>query len=48
MVRLAILFISPLVVDRFGRSLRLCYIEFDMEAILMVTGVKMPGIGGGF
>ena len=25
--------ISPLFVDRFGRTLRFCYLEFDKEAI---------------
>ncbi len=31
--RLAISDISPLFVDRFGRSLRFCHLEFDKEAI---------------
>ena len=30
---LAVSTISPLFVDRFGRSLLLCYLEFDNEAI---------------
>ncbi len=33
MSRLALSALSPLVVNRFGRSLRLCYLEFDKEAI---------------
>ena len=37
----------PLIVDRFGRSLRFCHLEFDKEAI-SDAGVKMPGIDGGF
>ena len=32
------------IVDRFGRSLRFCHLEFDKEVILMVTGLKIPGI----
>ncbi len=35
-------------VDWFGRFLRVCNLEFDREAILMVVGVKMAGIGEGF
>ena len=31
--RLAILAISPLFVDRFGRSLLFCHLEFDEEAM---------------
>ena len=31
--RLAISAIPPLFVDRFGRSLWFCYLEFDKEAI---------------
>ena len=38
--------ISPLFVDRFGRSLRFCHLEFIKEAIS--DGVKMPGIGRRF
>ena len=30
------------------RSLRFCHLESDKEAIMIVVGVKMPGIGGGF
>ena len=33
MLRLAFKTISPLFVDRFGRSLRYCYLEFDKEAL---------------
>ena len=36
---------SRTFVDRFGRSLRLCYNEFDEKVI---SDVKMPGIGGDF
>ncbi len=32
-VHLANSAISPLFVDRFGRSLQLCHIDFDEEAI---------------
>ncbi len=35
--------IIPLFVDRFGRSVRICHLEFDKEA--MVVEVKMPSIG---
>ncbi len=35
----------PLFVNRFGRSLWFCNLEFDEEAILMFAVVKMPGIG---
>ncbi len=31
--RLALSPISPLFVDRFGRSLQFCHLEFDKEAI---------------
>ncbi len=37
---------SILFVDRFGRFLRFCHLEFDEEAISEVRGVKMAGIGG--
>ena len=40
--------ISQLFVDRFGPFLRFCHQEFDKEVILMVSGVKMAGIGGGY
>ncbi len=46
--------ISPLFVDRFGRSLRFCNLQFTIfynlirDPFLMVTGVKMSGIGKGF
>ena len=33
MSRLALSIISPLFVDRFGRSLQCFYLEFDKEAI---------------
>ncbi len=31
--RLALAIISPLFVDRFGRSLRVSHVEFDVETI---------------
>ncbi len=43
--RLSSLTISPLYVDRFGRSLRFCYLEFDKKVISDGSGVKMLGIG---
>ncbi len=33
MRRLAVSVLSPLVVDRFGRYLRICHLEFNEEAI---------------
>ncbi len=44
--RLAFSAIYPLFVDRFGRSLRVCLLEFDMAAIS--DGVKCPVSLGGF
>ncbi len=36
------------VMDRFGHSLRFSHLELDKEAILMVAGVNITGIGGCF
>ncbi len=48
MSRLAFSTISPLFVDRFGRFLRLCHLEFYKEAISDGGLSEMPGIGEGF
>ena len=48
MSHLALSTISPLFVDRFGHSLRFCYLIFYKEAILIVEGVKLAGIVEGF
>ena len=37
-----------MLVDRFGRSLQFCYLEFDKEAISDGCRSENPGIGGGF
>ncbi len=42
--RLALSTISPMFVDRFGRSLWFWHLEFDKKAMSDGTGVKMPGI----
>ena len=39
--------ISPLFEDGFGRSLRLCYLIFDKEAISDGCKMERPDIGGG-
>ena len=39
---------SVLFVDRFERSLRFYHLYFKKEDILMVRGVKISSIGGGF
>ena len=46
--RLAFSSIYPLLVDRIGRDLRFCHLEFDMEAISDVLRVETPVSVGGF
>ncbi len=46
---LAVLAISTLFLVRFGQSLRVYYLEFDKETVLMVTRAKpLVSVLGGF
>ncbi len=45
MERLTLLTISPLLEDRFGRSLRFYHLEFDKEASSDVVGVIPRSLG---
>ena len=47
MERLALSNISPLFVDRYGRSLRFCHLEFNYEDISDGSRSKSAGSGGG-
>ena len=40
--------ISALLMNRFGRYLQYCHLEFDEESISDGCRVKIAGIGGGF
>ena len=46
--RLSVSAISPLFVDRYGRSLRLCYLDFYKEAISVSWSSDNSAIGWGF
>ncbi len=46
MSRFAYSTVSPLLVDRCGRSLQFCHLEFDKEVISDGCNMKRPGVGG--
>ena len=48
MGRLAVSAISPMFMDRLGRSLRFCYLEFDKKVISDGFMGHSRVLGGGF